>query len=109
MLRSLLTKLKDPSSFSFPYLIRNVSIDHALCDLGSSVSLMSLSLCEKLDLVEMKPTTISLWVVDHFMKYPGGVLEDVSIKVGDLYVPVDIMILEIEEDTHTPIILGKSF
>ena len=35
-----------------------------------------------------------------------GVSEDVSIKVADLYVPVKFTILEMEEDTHTPIILS---
>jgi len=38
-----------------------------------------------------------------------GVLEDVPIKLGDLYVLVDFVILEIEEDTRTPIILGRPF
>lgn len=40
-------KLKDPGSFSIPRLLENVSIERALCHLGSSVSLMPLSLCEK--------------------------------------------------------------
>jgi len=43
------------------------------------------------------------------VKYPVGVLEDVPIKVGNLYVPVDFVILEMEEDMHTPIILGRPF
>ena len=34
-------KLKDPESFSIPCLIGNVSINRALCDLGSSVSSVS--------------------------------------------------------------------
>ena len=38
-----------------------------------------------------------------------GVIEDVPIKVGDLYVPVDFVILEIEEDMRTPIILARPF
>jgi len=33
------------------------------------------------------------------VKYPVGILEDVPIKVGDVYVPVDFVILEKEEDT----------
>ena len=102
-------KLKDPGSFSIPCLIGNVSINRALCDLGSSVSLMPLSLCEKLELGEMRPTTISLQLADRSVKYPVGVLEDVPIKVGDLYVPVDFVILEMEEDMRTPIILGRPF
>ena len=41
-----------------------MSIECALCDLGSSVSLMPLFLREKLDLGEMRPTTISLQLAD---------------------------------------------
>jgi len=42
------TKLKDPNSFSIPCLIRNMSIDRALCDFGSSVSLMPYFLFKRL-------------------------------------------------------------
>jgi len=38
-----------------------------------------------------------------------GVLEDVFIRVGDLYVPVDFVTLEMKEDKCTPIILGRPF
>jgi len=43
------------------------------------------------------------------VKYPVGILEDVLIKVGDLLIPVDFVILEMEEDTRTSIILGGPF
>jgi len=104
-----LAKLKHPDSFSIPYLTGNVSISRALCDLGSSVSLTLVSMCEKLELGEMRPTTISLQLTDYSVKYRVGILKDVPIKVGDLYMPVDFMILEMEEDTRTPIILGGPF
>ena len=81
-------------------------IDRALCDLGSSVSLMPLFMCKKLELGEIRPTTISSY---RFVKYPIGILDDVPIKVGDLYVPVDFVILEMEEDTQIPIILMRPF
>ncbi|KAJ8752535.1 hypothetical protein K2173_004823 [Erythroxylum novogranatense] len=87
-------KLKDPGSFSIPW---------------SSVSLMPLSLCRKLDLGELTPTTIALQLADRSVKYSVGVLEDGPIKVGNLYVPVDFVILEMEKDTRTPIILGRPF
>ncbi|XP_058005377.1 uncharacterized protein LOC110643723 [Hevea brasiliensis] len=57
-------KLKDPRSFSIPCLISNMNIDKALYDLGASVSLMPLSICKKLDVGKLKPTTISLQLVD---------------------------------------------
>jgi len=91
-IQNLPAKLKDPGSFSIPCLIGNVSINHALCDLGPSVSLIPLSLCEKLELGEMRPTTISLQLEDRSVKYPVGISQDVRIKVGDLYVPVDFVI-----------------
>jgi len=100
-------KFNDFNSFSISYLIGNVSINHALCDLGSSVSLMPLSMC--LELGEIRHTTISLQLADRFVKYPVGVLKDVPIKVEKLYVSVDLVILEMEEDAYTPIILGRPF
>jgi len=73
-----------------------VPIDHVLCDLGSSMSLMPLSMCKKLELGEMRPATI---LGDCSVKYLVKILEDVLIKVRDLYVPVNIVILEMEDDT----------
>jgi len=56
-----------------------MSIERALCDLESSASLMPPSLCEELDLGEMRPTIISLQLANCSVKYPMGVLEDVLI------------------------------
>ncbi|XP_021685681.2 uncharacterized protein LOC110668670 [Hevea brasiliensis] len=94
----LLLKLKDPRSFSIPCLIGNMIINKALCDLGASVSLMPLSICKKLDVGELKPTTISLQLVDRSVKYPVGILNNIPIKVGKFFIPVDFVVLEIEED-----------
>ncbi|XP_057985265.1 uncharacterized protein LOC131170211 [Hevea brasiliensis] len=74
-------KLKDPGSFSIPCHIGDTSIDKALCDLGASVSLMPLSICEKLKVRELKLTTISLQLADRSIKYPVGILENVPLKV----------------------------
>ena len=41
-------KLKDPGSFSIPCVIGSKTIENAMCNLGASVSLMPLSLCERL-------------------------------------------------------------
>jgi len=59
-------KLKDPDSFLISCLIGNVPMNHALCDLG--LSLMPLSLCEKLELGELRPTTTSLQLADPSIK-----------------------------------------
>jgi len=90
-------------------LIGNVSIDSALCGLGSGVGLMPYLIFKKLDLGELRPTNISLQLADRFIKHPLRILEDVSIKVGDFYVPIGFMILYMAEDAHIQIILGRRF
>ncbi|XP_038976654.1 uncharacterized protein LOC113463578 [Phoenix dactylifera] len=102
-------KLRDPESFSIPCTIGDVDFSRALCDLGASVSLMPLSVSRKLGLKELKPTTISLQLADRSVKYPLGVLENVLIKVKKFIIPVDFIVLEMEEDTEIPIILGRPF
>jgi len=41
-------KLTDPESFSIPCVIGSETIEKAMCDLGENISLMPLSLCERL-------------------------------------------------------------
>ncbi|KAJ9175384.1 hypothetical protein P3X46_013946 [Hevea brasiliensis] len=101
--------LKDLGSFSIPYLIGNKKIDKALCDLGASVSLMPLSICKKLEIGQLKPTTISLQLADRSIKYLMGILENIPIKVGKFFIPVDFVVLEMEEDVQIPIILERPF
>jgi len=109
VLNQLHAKLKDLASFSIPSIIANVSIDRALCDLGSSANLMPYSIFKRLGLGELKPTRISLQLADRLIKYPMGILEDVPIKVGSFYVPIDFAVLDMAEDPRTQIILGNLF
>ncbi|XP_058003738.1 uncharacterized protein LOC131180138 [Hevea brasiliensis] len=101
-------KLKDLGSFSIPCLIRNMNIDKALCDLRASVSLMPLSICQKLNVGELRPTTISLQLANKSVKYPVGILESIPIKVDNFFIPADFVVLEIVEDVQIPMILGMS-
>ncbi|XP_010556059.1 PREDICTED: uncharacterized protein LOC104825429 [Tarenaya hassleriana] len=102
-------KLSDPGSFSIHCKLGNVSIDRALCDFGASVSLLPLSIYKKLNVGELKPTRMALQLADRSIKYPLGILEDVPLKVGDYYVPVDFVVLDMDEEAKIPIILGRQF
>jgi len=70
---------------------------------------MPYSIFEKLSLGELRPTNIFLQFADYSIKYPLGILEDVSIKVGDFYVPIDFVILDMAEDARTQVILRRHF
>ena len=40
------------------------------------------------------------------MKFPEGIIEDVLVKVGKFYLPVDFLVMDIGENIDVPIILG---
>ncbi|XP_074315448.1 uncharacterized protein LOC141651646 [Silene latifolia] len=102
-------KLKDPGSFSISCVIGDVVINRALCDLGASVSVMPYSIFSKLKLGHLKMTNITLQMADRSVRRPLGILEDVPVKVGKFFIPVDFFVLDIAEDTRTQIILGRPF
>ncbi|XP_057248036.1 uncharacterized protein LOC104885048 [Beta vulgaris subsp. vulgaris] len=107
--KKLPPKLKDPGSFSISCTIGDIKFSKALCDLGASVSLMPLSICKKLGLHNIKSTTVSFQLADRSIKYPIGILKNVLIKVDKFIIPVDFIILDMDEDIEVPIILGRHF
>ena len=107
--RKLPPKLKDPGSFTIPCTIGKSYFNRALSYLGASINLMPLSVFRKLDLGEVKPTTISLQLADRSIKYPRGVIEDLLVKVDKFIFPVDFIVLDMDEDEEIPLILGRPF
>ncbi|XP_017976463.1 PREDICTED: uncharacterized protein LOC108661979 [Theobroma cacao] len=99
--------LKDPKSFSIPYTIGRFKFTKTLCDLSIGVSIIPLSIVEKLGLNEIQPTIVSLQLADRTIKYSVAIIKDVLVKVGHLYIPVDFIVLEMEEDLKIPLILGQ--
>ena len=104
--RELPQKLQDPGSFSIPCFIGNYEVRKALCDLGVRVSLIPLSVCEKLDMGTLKPTNMALQMADRSIKYPVGIVEDVPLKVGNFFIPIDFVVLDMEEDVGTRLLSG---
>ncbi|MCI04991.1 hypothetical protein A2U01_0026040, partial [Trifolium medium] len=82
----------------------------ALCDLGSSISLMPLNFAEKWEIGEIDRThTMEIVLADQSVLRPSGIIKDVLVKIKDLIFPVDFIIIDIEEDVDVPIILGRPF
>ena len=106
-------KYKDPGSTIISVNIGGTCIDKALLDLGASLNLLPYSVYKQLGLGELKPTNITLSLVDRSMKIPKGIVEDVLVKVDKIYYPVDFVVLDTEPiangPNHVPIILGRPF
>jgi len=102
-------KLRDPGSFTIPCVIGSETIDKALCDLGASVSLLPLSLFKRMGIGELKPSEMTLKLVDRSTIQPVGFVEDIPVKIEGIYIPAYFMVVEIEEDPDVPMILGRHF
>ena len=98
--------LQDPGDFCIPCCIGDIQIERALCDLGVSVSLMPLSLYQRLTSLDLTPTTISIQLADCSIRQLVGILEDLPVRVGEFVVPCDFFMVDMEESPHMPLILG---
>ena len=48
-------------------------------------------------------------MADRTVAYPRGIMENILVKVDNLYFPVDFVIMDMEEDRKVPIILWRPF
>jgi hypothetical protein len=103
-----LEKQKDPGCPTIPCSVGSFNFKKALCDLGVSVSVMPRDVFEKLRL-PWEPTGMCLELGDNSIRYPLGNAEDVPVKVGHHFIPVDFVVLEMGEREKLPLILGRPF
>ena len=64
---------------------------------------------DKLNHHALAPTTMCLQLADQSVRYPTGVAENIPVKIRNFLIPVDFVILDMEVDTKTPLILGRPF
>ena len=70
---------------------------------------MPLSVVKRLSLGELTPTTMTLQMADKTIAQREGIFEDVLIKVGKFIFLVDFVVIDMEEDTQVPLLLGRPF
>ncbi|KAG8503340.1 hypothetical protein CXB51_001296 [Gossypium anomalum] len=102
-------KLKDLGSFTIPYLIGSLDVNNALANLGASINVMPYKMFKQIGLGKPKQTRMSIQLADKTIKFPRGLIEDVLVKVDKFIFHIDFVVLDIEEETNTSLILGKPF
>ncbi|XP_016206548.1 uncharacterized protein LOC107646919 [Arachis ipaensis] len=107
--KGLSPKLEDPGSFFLPCTIGKLIINKAMCDLGARINLIPSSLVKKLCIEEVKPTQMSLELVDKSVICPRGMIENLLVKVDKFIFPTDFVVLDSDEDEGDSIILGRPF
>ncbi|GAV88071.1 hypothetical protein CFOL_v3_31495 [Cephalotus follicularis] len=105
-------KLKDPGAPLISCKIGTLLLDRALLDLGASVNILPRSVYDHFGFGELKPAEVTLQLADTSLKIPKGFIEDILVKVDELYFPVDFLVLDMETPAigkpHS-IILGRPF
>nr|GEZ60136.1 reverse transcriptase domain-containing protein [Tanacetum cinerariifolium] len=81
----------------------------ALANLDASITLMPLSMWNKLSLPELNPTLMTLELADRLISRPIGVTKDVYVKVGKFYFQADIFVVDFDADPQVHLILERSF
>ncbi|KAK5843049.1 hypothetical protein PVK06_005479 [Gossypium arboreum] len=105
----LANKLKDPGSFTIPCLIGSLDVNNLLANLGASINVMPYKMFKQLGLGKPKQTRMSIQLADKTIRFPRGIIEDVLVKINKFIFPVDFVVLDIEEDSNVPLILGRTF
>ncbi|XP_074291765.1 uncharacterized protein LOC141618560 [Silene latifolia] len=58
---------------------------------------------------QLRVTNMTLQMADRSLKSPLVGLEDVPVRVGKYFIPVDFIVMDMAEDSQVPIILGRPF
>ena len=98
-------KCKDPGVFSIPCKIGNIFFDTAMLDLRASINVIPRSIYDKLNLGELKKTSLIIQLANRSNVYPDGVLEDILVQVNGLVFPTDFYVLDMGNACRNILIL----
>ncbi|CAA7016804.1 unnamed protein product [Microthlaspi erraticum] len=104
-----LYKIEDPGQFSIPCQVNGHYFDRTLCDSGSCINLMPTQTAKLLGITRLQPAQISIGLANHTIAKPRGVVVDVLLEIGDIKIPVDFHVINIQGGCDTPLILGRPF
>jgi hypothetical protein len=106
----ILEKKDDPSVLTIECTIGQKIFHMTFYDIGSSVNIMSKVTYEYLFGNEpLYPIYMQLQMVNQSIRFLEGIAKDIMVKIQDHYAPANFMILDMEEEEDSPIILGRPF
>ena len=64
---------------------------------------------DKINYSTLTLTSMCLQLADQSVRYPVAIAENILVKIRNFFVSVDFVVLDIQEDMKTPVILGRPF
>ncbi|XP_057833624.1 uncharacterized protein LOC131044307 [Cryptomeria japonica] len=88
--------------------INGMQIKNSLIDLGAEINVMTKEIMQQLNIINQRPTTTILQLVDSSIVKPDGIVEDILVSLDSWDYPVDFMTLSPKATLGGyPIILGR--
>jgi hypothetical protein len=73
------------------------------------VSVMPRVIYDQLNHDSLVPTSMHLQLADQSIWHPVGIMEDISVRIRNSFVPVDFMVFEKDVCHQTPLVFGRPF
>jgi hypothetical protein len=89
--------------------IGDVYVTQALCDSGADTSIMSLELFNAIDDSTMTPTDTWIQLANSTLYQPEVMIDYMLIKIHDVYIAVDFLVVKTCGKNDIPLILGRPF
>jgi hypothetical protein len=96
ILDGLLDMMADLGVPTVSCLIGTQKFDQALCDLGASVSIMPKVIYDQLNHDSLVPIPMHLQLADKLIRHPVAIVEHISVRIRNSFVPMDFVILEMD-------------
>jgi hypothetical protein len=100
---------KDLGCLTITWSIGAQWFDHALCNLGASVSGMPKVIFDKLNFMHLAPTPMMLQLANSTVRYLARIVEDILVKIQGYFILVDFVVLDMETMKESPLILERPF
>ncbi|GJU30639.1 reverse transcriptase domain-containing protein [Tanacetum coccineum] len=98
LLKKLPEKFGDTERFLIPYKLQELESCMSLADQRASINIMPLSVWEKLTLLELTPTRMTLELATRAVAYLVDIAKDVFVKVGKFTFPADFVVVDYDID-----------
>jgi len=70
---------------------------------------MPLSTAKRLGIMEFKFCNLALLLADGSVAHPHGLVENLLVKIVNIEIPTDFVVLDVDEEGKDPLILGRPF
>jgi hypothetical protein len=64
---------------------------------------------DQLNYSSLTPTPMQMQLADSSIRYPEGITEDIPVRVRDCFIPIDFVVLDMDDHKETTLILGRPF